>query len=470
MYKRQRVLEEDLSPSIESVHNRFDLCIRNIETGEETTAYAENVVTNAAWSEYIFRRSATVLRLGSSTEPEAPTQTNILSVVAAGINPRKTTYEAFGPNGNKRITEYFIGVNDYNNKVIAEMGLVNGSGYGNVFNRAILKDVNGNPITVNKTDLIEITFYVTVYVTANLQPWQALVNPTQALFSLIENGNQGFQAWTLTGGSKNVGGTYTLSPGKLEIKSVRQRPEELNKGICTIESFGISQDMFRSPKTYPVKEQALATGDGVKTDFYCGFVMRSINLYKNGVLVPQSEYTFNPNAGRLLSYGNDCGGVPVYSAAYRAVDPSTNKKVTNASDGGPVSLRPNATLIVEVPDSLIYGVGGTAYRNDFGWTGFTMYGSNDMVSWESIRYFNYPNTNQVFKGTTPFKYVKIVTSGPAMSIDWEVFCQGTPQIRFKTPPAVGDVLTFSGITTCIPKDQNHVMEMQTSLTYVDPTV
>ena len=463
MYNKKRKIPEtkDINQnevSIHQIHNRFDVFVKNIETGEEQQCYAENVVTNIAWQEIIFKREANVLRLGSSSTPEDPTQTNLLAPFNTGITASNTVYAYHGLNGNKRTSTFFLGLGTSNGNTITEVGLTNSTSYPYVLNRAMLKDLNGNPISINKTDLIEVTFYVTIYVTINLQPWQAVLS-SSSLFSLINNGNQGFTASSLTGQANAFSSNYTYTAGKLTKKSVRIQPTQLNKGVSIINSFGIQHQLVRKNNhLYTLTDQPLATGDGIKDDFYCGYFMTEITLYRNGVVIPKSEYTFNP-------YADD--------KWVRGASPSEHRAVAN------IWMRDEKDLAVSSTNNPLDTSKIYVLPSDIEWVWIKMwqkfttshyrswlYGSNNLIDWTELYYFNNQGT---YDQPILYKYYKTNVQVSSFSF-LNFYTKGGPQILFNTPPAVGDVLTFSGKTRCIPKDENHVMEMETYLTYTDPNL
>lgn len=472
MYNRKRVIPQINNKNnntndvkIDNIHNRFDVVVRNVETGEETKCFAENVVTNIAWQEIIFKREANVLRVGSSSTPEDPTQTNLITPFNNGITASSTVYAWHGSNGNKRTTTFFMGLSVNNGQTISEVGLTNSTSYPYVLNRAILKDINGNPITIVKTDLIEVTFYVTIYVTISLQPWQSVIS-TSSLFSLINKGNQDMTLYSLTGSNSSWAATapYTATAGRLSKKTPRVQPTELNKGVSLMTSFGIQHDLLRKTNfLYDLIDQPLATGDGSKRDFYCGYYMEEITLYRNGVVIPTTEYVFN-------KYADDQSekNFTEFKCNIHLID-EKGKRLNNTNRSW---IQPGILVLQpEIPYSRMHFYIGNATAASF----IKVEGSNDNgLTWTTLLYGSRweEKTLDLTTIKTQYKWLRNSSDVYASSLVYtaNIFATGGPQILFNTPPAAGDVLTFSGKTRCIPKDSDHVMEVETYLTYTDPNL
>lgn len=464
MYKQQRTIDDNGYgvPAIEKVHNHFDIEIKNIETGKTEMLRAENTVLDVAWRDYIFKKEALILRLGSSTEPESPDQTNVLKQIHSGKTSSETTYSRHEANGNARRSKYFYGTTEVNGQTIAELALVNATNSTTAFNRAILKDLNGNPIKIDKTELMEITIYVTVYVTITLQPNQGVIS-SSSLFSLINNGNQDVRLRTYNEKSNSLPHTYNITENKLEQVCTRVTPGELNTCIVALDSYGIRTDLMNSPKKYRIENYSLGVGDGSKTTFWTGYFIDSIEIYRNGVLIPESEYVFNKiSAGSVADVDRPSMGRRCRNHMTDQYGTLMNVNPTSGSSSVLFKSWPDTKMGLNIDGMLFKG-----FSCNVGAVSVTYYLSDDGINW--TKYNIPPYTGQhIFP--KPCKYVKLDASKAPSNGFIEFGSTADEQIIFNTPPASGDVLTFNATTGCIPKNSDHVLDITTSLEFSKASV
>lgn len=157
-----------INPTVKaSIHNRFDIEVVDAKTGKvKQKAYAENVVLDNWWTtlfETSYGASASIA-IGSGSGIPSSTDKDLFERIgfATGIkseNKRKDC-TTFSRTVLARISE-----TQYVGKVITEIGFSNGNSSSSILTtHAMLKDMNGNQISILKTETDIINFAGTVFV------------------------------------------------------------------------------------------------------------------------------------------------------------------------------------------------------------------------------------------------------------------------------------------------------------------
>lgn len=144
------------------LHNRFDVEVKNMITGEiRQRAVAYNILLNNIYTRLCSRNTYfDSIRFGSGTGALSPTRTDLFTPIATVA---ATTVEILKDVANniyywKR--KIVLAPSDYVGQTITEVGI-----YGGTTNsHALIKDAEGNPISITKTAIDEITIYATVYI------------------------------------------------------------------------------------------------------------------------------------------------------------------------------------------------------------------------------------------------------------------------------------------------------------------
>lgn len=154
------------------IHNKFEFVVTDIATGEsKQVAKAENIVLDRYYSEalsLIASTSTSTTRLydgisvGRGTGTLDPSRTTLFDL----IGRRAITVEEFviGVPMSYRTVKINIPANTYVGETITEVGLAGPGTSSNVVTHALLKDSEGNPISLVKTDTMVVDIYATLYV------------------------------------------------------------------------------------------------------------------------------------------------------------------------------------------------------------------------------------------------------------------------------------------------------------------
>ena len=148
-----------------SIHNKFDIEVRDAITGElkqEVTAY--NIVLNAMWSRLVnFNSYFTNIHFGTGTGSLDPTRTTLFTWLGQKAATNTEVIKELPVSSWRRQIvlnpEEFVGQN------LTEVGIAYGTGSSNLVTHAMLKDAEGNTISILKTATDVVTIFATVFVT-----------------------------------------------------------------------------------------------------------------------------------------------------------------------------------------------------------------------------------------------------------------------------------------------------------------
>lgn len=152
-----------------SIHNRFNIEIIDAKTGKlKNTFYAENTILNSFWTQIAsFSNAFRYIHFGTGTGVINVTDTSLFSFLGQKSADLKRSREYFTSDPKNGVawasrscqmleTEY-VGYG------LTEIGIAYGTSSTTLVTKAMIKDMSGNQVTINKlgTDIINIT--ATVY-------------------------------------------------------------------------------------------------------------------------------------------------------------------------------------------------------------------------------------------------------------------------------------------------------------------
>lgn len=146
-----------------SIHNEFLFEVRDAQTNElKQTAKAYNMVLNSMYTRLVNRNPyGGYIAFGGGSGTLDPNRTTLFNNIGSrSVTVVETVYDIFNNNSYKKFKiilqpEEFVGAN------ITEIGLsYNGT---NIVTHALIKDSQGNTISLNKTSTDIITIYATIY-------------------------------------------------------------------------------------------------------------------------------------------------------------------------------------------------------------------------------------------------------------------------------------------------------------------
>lgn len=186
------------------VHNRFDVFRKRADTGiEEQIAYAENIVLDAMWPRLCGGSTYFVnIHYGTGSGTLEASRTGLFTHLGTAVAADVAKVKALPTSYWRR--SIVLGLDTANGSTLTELGIAYSATAGNLVTHALIRDMNGNVISIPKTNLDIITIYATVYITldnsdANLK----LVHPDQnGLIDYLLGGS--FPAANFTAGESRL--------------------------------------------------------------------------------------------------------------------------------------------------------------------------------------------------------------------------------------------------------------------------
>jgi len=503
------------------LHNKFEIEVYDVRTNEiiqEGIAY--NVILDRYFSRLLSYDSPENLKsisFGIGTGTIDATRTSMFSYKgyknATTVETVKTIESSYIKRTIALEPEEYVG------EIFSEVGFSNGS---TLTTHAMIKDSEGNPITIEKTDVNRIVFYATFYVTLPEtilgQPAKWYSAGSNILISNLLAGNgrttiarkvrfSGMRgAMTASIYQRIYGYTYTAFSGTNSAnKEVISNTPRLDINSCNgpinlitwenvfaieIPHPGIWDDML-------IEGVTLGVGDGNETAFDMPvpeIIENSEKIYVNGVLKTKDvDYTFQykskniPNSCYNMLFDKPATNPyiaelgPIYQAQ-QGKDIATMGKAANninwvAYDGvsTPIPWSQYEMVIDAGEEILPHSI----YLGGYGNSGYALapklWGSNDGTTWTQIfaLYGISSNTTKLYSdySTTAYRYWKL---GGYSSLGYydrmfghmrTYFLDGKKMLNFNSPIAVDDVITADFTTNIIPKTDNFVLDINWKLTF-----
>lgn len=147
------------------IHNRFDIEIIDKNTGElKQSLVSYNIVLNQMYTRLCGGLSYFVnIHFGSSAGTLSPSRTTLFTHLGTKAAVDEEIIKAIPLSVWKR--KIVLNPEEYVGNTISEVGIAFGSTNTNLVTHSLLKDSEGNTISIVKTDVDIITIYATVFVT-----------------------------------------------------------------------------------------------------------------------------------------------------------------------------------------------------------------------------------------------------------------------------------------------------------------
>ncbi|MEG1565077.1 MAG: hypothetical protein RR365_15370, partial [Bacteroides sp.] len=330
-----------------------------------------------------------------------------------------------------------VGIIDYNNKLVT---------------RALLQDMNGNLISINKTNADIINIYATVFVHYN----KAGYDNGKIFFDFLtpasfEN-SYGFAFWLLGKGC-NLSGHWScnslFSIGFSKVHDVLNKTTTLkfnrlsaadgnNEGGVRYYSSSVNDLSIILIGPSSVIGESIGTGDGINKKFKTKFNFATISkIYLDGIpSIGYTSYNHPINTNNMAVYLqkiDEYGNILGCTTGYMPTD-GNHYYYNPHFDIGISNISCDAPLIT--------------------------YLSNDLTVWAKV------TTSAIPEKLQHYKYLNLVGHGsPVLS------CASFDgyNIVFDTAPSAGTVITADYSSTCIPKDVNHVFDFSCELQFGEYT-
>ena len=514
------MLKADLRASI---HNRFDIEVVDAKSGEiKSKAVAHNVICNQLWT-YLLKPGAyfQAIHYGTGAGTPSAADTQLFSFYAAINTFKETTFGADIENGVtwcRRSAR--IEPNEAIGAEISEIGIAQSTSQTTLCTHAMLKDMNGNQITIKKTDTDVINIYATIFLhhsvfddgSGIIFPYHHLANGdttrATALFEWLLGVNKttsGFDDLRISNAVVNYGASNpamrttngfdskkdnTVSPAyypseKKVVYTVNQIPIDrgnLPSGIMGVVFFTYSYDIRGTDALYlnsdgawwpgsTVTGDPIGTGDGVTTDFSTKFSFpKNAQVYVDGAPVSAAVSSeplryddmgiyFIPVEFEHTGFGYGAKRSPFVSLQ----DIPKSQSTSNDDYVTGVSVFYNP----------YYSFGVASFKIN-SWTNYKYIRievSDDLKSWEEVvlPVGNSIETVEIPEAQQNKKFWKLtrIDTNNAYVYPYEFTAPNLTgkNIHFDTPPAAGAVITADYTTPVIAKDENHVFDLTVTLQF-----
>lgn len=494
-----------------SIHNKFEIeVIRNGVVVQKAVGY--NKILNQFWTRFFSDlgnggKYFWYIFYGSGTGTPSVTDTSLFYHEGAVVATKTAQGEDLVTNGIAWVTKK-IELNEQTavGVELSEVGIGWGSSASNLCTHAMLEDMNGNPITIEKTDVDIINIYATVYVHFGIKKWvpyllTGAVGPSDRSYCNLYNwifgepsdpyytGNvigaavgklaPAVQSSQPSSTSKafNVRSPYMLkytqegevvtdvANKRATFKVGRYAVAEANVdgGIAYIWMGGATswgQDRYLTPALYiPVEgflpgtditNEAVGTGDGSETEFSTKYDFpTNATIRVNGVQV--SNYTISDVPASTLSCAYYF--LPIaHESTLQHIIPVQKVVELNTNSGNDYVYLRNGWMLY----NRAYGVGINKITKsaDHG----VVYGSNDLENWTILADLA-DNTVTLTGASQHYKYFKIESDADNYGASLYINTNTGKNIVFTTPPANGAVITADYHTPYIAKDSDHVLDV-----------
>lgn len=476
------------------IHNRFDIEVVDAKTGKiKQRAQAENVICSALWTRLLTPNTYfNYIHYGTGTGTPAATDTSLFTFLGYGTpvvaddvitNTPATGIYAF----RRKIT---ISESTAVGKTLTEVGIGYSTTAATLCTHAMLKDMNGNQISIAKTDTDIINVYATVFLHYSATGYNgARIVPRGAgEYGNWNNAQAGYPysgtyfgflpylcgmynsdcgkpptlAHFLHGGYSEsftsqyatVTPSYNVSNKTITLTVTRLAADKNN--ISGIENIIFGPGYVFSFSIDPggtwlngtnVTGEAIGTGDGSTKDFTTAFPYASGGkVYINGTEQASGvSYTKDITASEMGYYFK-----PIDA------DSTPDNIIPTSAREHPVYINNNYlgkyTYYFYNP---FYDIGiASLYLNPSA----TLFCSNDMNTWTSI------STGTVPEAYRHYKFWKFVGTDECSQFSNIVSAGTGKSIHFDTAPVAGAVITADYHTNSIGKNSNYVFDLTLTLT------
>ena len=496
-----------------SIHNRFDVEVIDAATGELTQkARAFNVICDTFWTRLFnvsgdnwrpLHRFLYVLYGGGSGTPAA-TDTELCSQLGA-LDASSTTTVSMNRRTGIGQSQAVVTLNaeDAVGDTITELGI--GYDQTHCVTHALLQDMNGNPISITKTDTDVIKIYATVFVHWPDVGWYSgaanMVADSTNMESFIAILAGAYRQYSPTGlfwfrgASRHTGDTenlmaiirptisaanksitvpyrYAAADGNLPVRAINlifgYDDYASARTNCLVLKFG---SWFTPPA---ISGEAVGTGDGSTVGFATAFPVKSdAAVFVDGVAASGCTVRGGPaDAAHMEQYFNQLvasdatafteNGAPIYagSSDIRAA-------------GMLIHTERNAfTAAYENPYSSL-GVASFACTHYGGPNSVTykVQASDDCIAWSDVGDLVLVSGGGSLSVPAALRTKKYFRFGRTVSADTTIYATAAADVPdtahnivFDTPPAAGAVVTAGYVPDCIAKDENHVLDLTVTFT------
>lgn len=495
------------------IKNKFTFHVDDIVTGEHREYEAYNIVLNAMWSRLVnFQPFFVNIHFGTGSGTfNDPARTSLYTHL--GTKTATTEFQTRALPTSQWRRKIVLNPEEFIGATITEIGVAYGSTASNLVTHAAPKDSEGNPIAIGpKKDTEIITIYADMYFVLAENMYGGKIKwvtplANNELLTYLMGGSYPTQQFRVGQARFDGDGVVLASLGtSANILVANWIKDTTSKKTTTpitrlgttvgngdIWEFGLGSSntlgIFRGQfpiagvyEDYPVIGNVIGTGDNVTTGFNLPNNFPNADVIKiDGVQqVKNVDYVIYPlkinqNINRNLFLDSlflttNYNGAKNWAAIF---DGSTTTGFDSNVDPGFFPL----WFAFDFRDSDYWNIGTIRYYlGDYVARRFTsaiVQISDDNENWTDIATVTPSGVTGDWEDLAftpiniPFRYFRIyITSGgSAFEIREFQLIAKRDQIQFTTPPPIGSVITADYTLDYIPKDTNHVLDLQAAIQY-----
>lgn len=479
------------------IHNRFLVEVIDADTGEvKQKAQAFNTVLDKWWDYPDTEIDFIAYGRGSGTP--SPKDTALFSQISRSSITMQVDTSTLIQGYISCSGSIQLGPSTSVGETITEVGLCKYYTSGNTLypvlvTHAMLQDMNGNPISILKTNTDIINIYGTVFLhfdPVGYQGGSILQADTSGFLgrfcggyaSQSDNKIKMYGSALFNNDSTGESSAPAVSAGtptwdkstktyKIPFGRAAVTTANVAGGLCML--YFVNHSVILGSKAaefftiHPtglssILGEAVGTGDGETSQFQTKFNFPlNATVYVDGVaktegvtVFPDCNYATSMHR-YFLRLSNHCTKDRIF--------------VSDLQSSSSRSIGSNSTAFFEY---LFYNAAPIASLT-FAATNVSLYASDDMDQWDLIGTTGSTTASRTLEIPEAYgnkRYWKVVTKSNAVSIsEGQGKDLNTYAIRFDEPPANGSVITIDYDTPMIPKDENHVMDMSLSFQLGDYT-
>lgn len=463
-----------------NIHNRFDIEVIDAKSGEiKQRAQAENIILDALWTRLFTPASYfNYIHYGTGNGTPTASRTSLLAFLGYGAPKTGDDVYAMGENGGVASLTRKIQIleNVAVGSTISEVGIAYGKAQSTLVTHAMLKDMNGNTVTIVKTATDIINIYATVFLhwpasgfdseyikvgyfdrnaySGSILGWLSGLTTPAAIMDISYNGvseasGQAKITATLSFSAASKTLTITMPRRSVSANNIAGGIRAIVCRASSAETAPAVLSLLVGGSWYPstsIVGEAIGTGDGVKKDFafaYCEAYNATIKVngtaQSNGISIDERSPLLVTDMGAYF--------------------------MSIAADG----VTPRTYYAKDIK-SLVTATGTSYWYNPFWSVGIksltiqngTLFVSNDMQLFEQIGYVNGPTV--VPDAYRQYKYFKFVPNNSYGGGLFSITANCTSNhIHFSTPPATGAIITADYTTKTVAKDANHVFDLTVTI-------
>ena len=482
------------------IRNEFRIVVEDIKTGKTDEYKAYNLVLNQMWTRLVnFQTYFVNIHYGTGTGTLAATRTTLFT--HRGTKAATTELQARALPTSKWVRKIVLNPEEEVGQTLTEVGVAFGATNTNLVTHAFIKDAEGNPISLTKTDTQVITIYATMFYTltanSSYDDKIRLVQPlsNNEWLSYLMGATYPTQQFRVTRAPEFSNGTAPTSHGSSPnvlvadwIKDAANKKvttpvrrlgvsvgngEVRGFGLGSSDALGTFRGQFPITGVFTSKAitgESLGSGDGAKVGFNPTWIYANISAVKiDDVAVDSGDYDLAvTKKGTNLLLGKTVQ--VIVDDATNPVSPSNltdNNISTNSFLPTGVEIGIDVGAMFAVDTFRLYHSYISAGLATFQIRGSSNPDFSDSVLLGTVGSSLVVGWNEITFTPASYRYYHIVSisSGGIRTYSQIQLLTAANQITFHTPPANGAVITADYTVPYVPKDSNHVLDLQATIQY-----